>query len=145
MLECFRFGLYWRGIMHDMSKFSPDEFIPYAQWFYGFFGIGWSQEKYGGCGDEIATHERLRKAFDVAWLKHLHRNQHHHQHWLLVNDSDGTYPLKMPRKYALEMWCDWIGAGLAITGRRDVKLWYSKNKTNMNLYPSTREYIERLM
>ena len=25
---CFKFGLYWQGIIHDLSKFSPTEFIP---------------------------------------------------------------------------------------------------------------------
>ena len=26
---CFRYGLYWRGIVHDLSKFSRAEFGPY--------------------------------------------------------------------------------------------------------------------
>jgi len=34
-IECFKVGLFWRGIMHDMSKFFPDEFLPYARYFYG--------------------------------------------------------------------------------------------------------------
>jgi len=36
-LECFHHGLYWRGITHDLSKFLPDEFIPYARYFYGSY------------------------------------------------------------------------------------------------------------
>ena len=35
MIECFKVGLYWRGLVHDMSKFRPSEFIPYARYFYG--------------------------------------------------------------------------------------------------------------
>ena len=27
MKECFKIGLYWQGIMHDMSKYGPAEFI----------------------------------------------------------------------------------------------------------------------
>lgn len=34
-IECFKRGLYWRGIIHDMSKFRPAEFIPYTNFFYG--------------------------------------------------------------------------------------------------------------
>ena len=35
LIECFKVGLYWRGIMHDWSKFLPSELIPYANFFNG--------------------------------------------------------------------------------------------------------------
>ena len=47
----------------------------------------------------------------------------------------------MPNKYRKEMLCDWIGAGMAITGKRDVVNWYEKNKFNIVLHPSTKELI----
>ena len=32
---CFKVGLYCQGIMHDMSKYSPTEFIPGAKYYQG--------------------------------------------------------------------------------------------------------------
>ena len=34
-IECYKLGKIWRGITHDLSKFLPDEFIPYSRYFYG--------------------------------------------------------------------------------------------------------------
>ncbi len=33
-MACFRNGLYWRAIVHDLSKLLPSELIPYARFFY---------------------------------------------------------------------------------------------------------------
>jgi hypothetical protein len=129
MQYCFKAGLFWRGIMHDMSKFLPSEFIHYARYFYGKGG---------------AT--PLGKAnFDKAWLLHIHRNPHHHQYWLLTNDTDGQYALEMPQKYGLEMIADWRGAGKAITGNDDIHEWYDENKDKMVIHPKTRKSIERTL
>ena len=148
MQYCFQAGLYWRGLMHDMSKFRPDEFIPYARYFYGV----WADKKYidflktlGENAYVEHTKESVKKDFDVAWLKHIHRNPHHHQYWLLTNDSDGIYPLEMPQKYGLEMLADWRGAGLAINGRDEVIEWYGKNKDKMQLHENTRKSIKRVL
>ena len=27
MVHCFRVGLIWQGLTHDLSKFSPSEFL----------------------------------------------------------------------------------------------------------------------
>ena len=32
---CFRLGLYWKGIIHDLSKFSPTEFFTGVKYFDG--------------------------------------------------------------------------------------------------------------
>lgn len=32
---CFKFGLYKRGLLHDLSKFSITEFAPSARYFQG--------------------------------------------------------------------------------------------------------------
>ncbi len=28
-------GIVWRGLLHDLSKFRPDEWRPYANWYFG--------------------------------------------------------------------------------------------------------------
>jgi len=128
-LECCRLGIPLLGIIHDLSKFSPSEWIPYAQYFYG--------------GGET---QRIEFNFDVAWLHHQHRNKHHWQRWLLTLDSarsDGKlFPVPMPDKYRKEMLADWNGAGRAY-GNPDTAGWYMQNLEQIQLHPETRAWIEK--
>lgn len=105
----------WRLVVHDWSKFLPSEFLPYARNFYGDYS------------KSPRDREQVSADFDRAWLHHIHHNPHHWQHWLLVNDEDGTYPLPMARSYAREMVADWMGAGRAYTGSWDMSEWLEKN------------------
>jgi hypothetical protein len=34
-IEACKLGIPWLGLIHDLSKFAPSEFIPYARYFYG--------------------------------------------------------------------------------------------------------------
>jgi hypothetical protein len=130
--ECFRFGLYWRGIKHDWTKFLPCEWTPYVASFYG----PW---------DYSDRPKFVVDLFNRAWLHHQHHNSHHWQHWVLREDSGATIALEMPVDDVFEMFCDWIGAGLAITGKREVWVWYAANSENIILHPATRDLIEGLI
>ena len=131
LVACFRRGLYWQGIIHDWSKFLLSEWLPYAQFFYGNRFVS-----------ENAKDLR-RISFDRAWLEHQHRSPHHWQHWVLRNDDGSTVALNMPRRYLLEMLCDWEGAGRAITGKiGGTPSWYAKNRHKMLLHPATRAIVE---
>ncbi|MCQ2436752.1 MAG: DUF5662 family protein, partial [Clostridia bacterium] len=33
MVNCFRAGIPWRGLLHDLSKYSPREFIYGARYY----------------------------------------------------------------------------------------------------------------
>ncbi len=140
LIECSKRGIVWRGIMHDMSKFRPDEFIPYARYFYGDYGVkNICPAKWANPGDKF---HKTKNAFDRAWLKHLYRNPHHWQYWILQNDTDGREILEMPIVYINEMICDWRGAGMAITGKDNIAEWYTKNKDKMELHAKTRLAVE---
>ena len=124
-VECFKRGLYWRGITHDLSKFLPDEFIPYMNFFYG------------------KSKEFAQNQFYFAWLKHQKRNPHHWQWWILKEDSGEYKIFEMSREYREEMLCDWHGAGKAIMGKNsNTKEWYLKNKDKIIIGPYTRKWIE---
>lgn len=124
-VECFKRGLYWRGLTHDLSKFLPDEFIPYMNFFYG------------------KSKEFAQSQFDFAWLKHQKRNPHHWQWWILKEDSGEYKIFEMSREYREEMLCDWHGAGKAIMGKNsNTKEWYLKNKDKIIIGPYTRKWIE---
>lgn len=126
MRECFKYGLIWRGIVHDLSKLLPSEFVAYREYFYGDLSHT----------DECATN------FDYAWNTHQKRNKHHHQYYLLKNDDGVLHPLEMPINYRREMVADWRGAGIAINGKDEVLSWYTKNKDKMILAPITRKWVE---
>jgi hypothetical protein len=65
---------------------------------------------------------------------------------MVEEDEEGCVrALRMPRKYALEMVFDWMGAGRAITGKWEAKEWYFKNRDNIILHPETRRTVEGIL
>ena len=86
-------------VHHDNSKYSEAEYRAYDNYFYGENGI----KKPGGPTEDV------ERAFQYAWLHHIHSNPHHWQHWILHNDNkeEGTVVLDMPDRFILEMICDW--------------------------------------
>lgn len=145
MMECFELGLYWQGLVHDLSKFLPSEFIPYAKHF----------NNKDGTKKEVRTKGYYKPtdtgdaAFDFAWLLHQKRNKHHWQWWVLPEDGGGVKVLKMPRKYIAEMVCDWVGAGKAqgfVSPKNkkyfETRNWYMDNQYKMQLHPETRSIVE---
>lgn len=136
-LACCKLGVPWLGVLHDLSKFLPDEFVAYARYFYG--------RPPGGSPE--------RDAFDRAWLLHIHRNRHHPQFWVLRNDTDGVTLLEMPQRYVREMVADWIGAGMAIRGHgweqapgRTREWWATNNgRSGYRMHKATLAQVERLL
>lgn len=143
--ECRKRGITWRGITHDLSKLRPDEWLPYARYFYGKYPkqseLSVYEKTYYW---NTLTKERVSDDFDMAWLLHQKRNQHHWQWWILREDSGKVKCFPMPYDVVLEMVSDWIGAGKA-QGHDDVKEWYAKNKNKMQLHETTRSEVERLI
>lgn len=119
----------WRGLVHDLSKLRPDEWGPYARCFYSSDGSGQYEP------DE---------SFDLAWLRHQHRNRHHWQYWVLREDSGKVLTLPMPERFIREMVANWMGAGRA-QGQPDTQAWYEKNRERILLDPATREQVEQLL
>lgn len=128
-IECFKRGLFYQGIVHDVSKFLPSEFFPYAEYFYG---KGENKEE-----------------FEFAWLCHQRRNKHHWEWWIMRQESCASIVFEMPHKIALEMLCDWIGTGKS-RGKfspkndpyKEVREWYKNNKENILLNIGTQRFIE---
>lgn len=131
---CWAKGLYWQGLTHDLSKWRPSEFLPYANFFY-------KKPKRNKTGYYKPT-DTGDEAFDFAWLLHQKRNKHHWQFWVLPEDDGGVKILEMPYKYRLEMLCDWWGASMALGYQGKSKTWYEANKNNMQLHPKTRKWVE---
>ncbi len=143
-LECVKVGLYWRGLVHDLSKFRLDEMVPYARYFYNSDGTHRVPDNDSEVG-YIKPSETDDDAFDLAWLRHQRRNPHHWQYWLLHLDDGGMKALVMPRVYVVEMLCDWRGAGKAQGYGDNTYEWYLENRDNMVLNSRTRELVDGLV
>jgi hypothetical protein len=149
-LACCRAGIWWRGLLHDLSKLRPSEWRPYAEYFNGGPHRPWREvqawEKYEHYDAAWRTcEEGVQAAFDRAWLEHIHRNPHHPQYWVLREDSGEVKCLPMPYPYLLEMICDWRGAGMAQHNPDDTATWYLKNRDRIPFHPDTRATVERLL
>ena len=94
---CFKVGLYWQGLTHDLSKYTPTEFLIGAKFFSGTHSPN--------------SGERLEKGFSESWMHHKGRNRHHWEYWTDLSLKTMTYePVPMPRKFLTEMVMDRIAA-----------------------------------
>lgn len=112
---------------HDVSKYLKDEYDAYDNYFYG------------------KKTEKVKTEFNYAWLHHIHNNPHHWQHWVLVNDEDGTHALEMPREYVIEMICDWWAFSHKSGNLYEIFDWYKSHKENMILHEKTKKLIEEIL
>lgn len=96
--ECAACGIIWQGIIHDLSKFSPDEFFSSAKYY---------------CEDKSPHYgDAAENGYSAAWLHHKGCNKHHWEYWTDFDEEDGSIKVnKIPYKYVVEMVCDWVGAG----------------------------------
>lgn len=94
---CFAVGLYWQGLTHDLSKYSPTEFLSGVKYYQGTRSPN--------------SREREVNGYSVAWMHHKGRNRHHFEYWTDLSLQTKCYsPVLMPRKYLVEMCMDRIAA-----------------------------------
>lgn len=138
MKGCFRVGLYKQGLLHDLSKYSPSEFL---------VGVKYYQ------GDRSPNNaEREAIGYSSAWLHHKGRNRHHYEYWIDYSTKEikgGMAPAPMPEKYIVEMLMDRIAACKVYNGANYTDAapltYYSKGRENAPIHPKTRELLERLL
>ena len=101
---CFECGLYIQGLTHDLSKYSPTEFLNGAKYYQGYRSPN--------------NAEREDKGYSEAWLHHKGRNRHHYEYWVDYcsetsynkEAKGGMVPVRMPRRFLVEMICDRVAA-----------------------------------
>ena len=98
---CVKAGQPWRGFVHDLSKYSPEEFWEGVKYFQG------SYSPIKNC--------KLENGYSKAWLHHIGRNKHHYEYWYDYN-ADVSSPI-LPYKYFVEMVCDSLAAGMVYQGK----------------------------
>ena len=136
LIACFRMGLYRQGIFHDMSKFSPTEFIPGVKYYNGHFSPN--------------VTERRTHGYSAAWLHHKGRNRHHFEYWNDYSDEPGTSlkGIRMPMRYVAEMIADRWAACKAYHGAdykpSDAWDFYVRSHTKhvLVIHPDTKAVLE---
>ncbi|MBQ6129767.1 MAG: catalase [Lachnospiraceae bacterium] len=138
---CFRVGLYWQGLVHDLSKYSPSELFVGAKYYQGFRSPN--------------NAEREAKGYSEAWIHHKGRNKHHYEYWTdyLPGHGEGEshviVPTRMPTRYLVEMYVDRVAAS-AIYNKghytEDMPLKYFKKGDYTHLMEEhTRRELEKLL
>ncbi len=142
LVECFKVGLYLRGVLHDISKLYPSEFTPYANHFYGKKGKENAEKIKSSFYDPNKDSD---DKFQWAWHYHSSRNKHHWQYWITPTVDKKLLPIKIPEVYLIEMLCDWEGAKKAKGTTISVEEWYEQNKNSMTLHIESRKRLEELI
>ena len=78
-IHCAKCGIPLRGLLHDLSKFSPVEFFESVRYYHG------ARSPLAVCREE--------KGLSMAWLHHKGRNRHHLEYWV---DEDCKVPPLVP-------------------------------------------------
>jgi len=134
MIECFKRGLYWQGIVHDLSKYSLTEFRESAKYFQG-------------TGTPI-NKIKAELGYSGAWLHHKVRNKHHWEYWTDFFEGE-IKACPIPNKYIEEMCCDMIGASKAyLKGKYDSKeplKYFLERKEKFLMIRADKLYLEALL
>ncbi|MDE7362727.1 MAG: catalase [Oscillospiraceae bacterium] len=134
--HCAKAGIFWQGLRHDLSKYSPTEFLAGARYYQG------TRSPNEG--------EREAYGYSLAWMHHKGRNRHHFEYWTDYNPKTRQVePVKMPLRYVVEMFCDRVAAGKIYRGKNytdNSPLEYFLNgKTHRKIHPETSDLLERLL
>ncbi len=136
---CFRAGLYWQGLTHDLSKLSPTEFLVGARYFQGTRSPN--------------NVEREKTGVSLSWLHHKGRNKHHYEYWIdysLDKNSNGLGGARMPRCYVAEMIFDRVSASRTYlkenyTDRSPLEYFLKAKDRSWYIHPHTKREMEFLL
>ena len=131
-LLCCRVGIPIQGLLHDLSKYSPEEF--------------WESVKYYE-GTHSPIHNcKKENGYSKAWLHHKGRNKHHYEYWYDYNAPEKC-PI-IPFKYFLEMICDSFAAGQTYQGKNWTKeyqlSYWNKVKDKAILHPKYKSLLDKV-
>lgn len=136
IINCAKAGILWQGLRHDLSKYSPTEFIPGAKYFQG----------------TRSPNEKERELFGAsrAWMHHKGRNLHHYEYWNDYNPKTKQIEnVEMPVKYVIEMFCDRVAASKIYNGKNYTNShpyeYYCRIKGKHRMHPNTEALLCKLL
>lgn len=140
---CFKIGLYKQGLLHDMSKYSPTEFLVGCKYYKGYMSPN--------------NAERADRGYSSAWLHHKGRNKHHLEYWIdyavSKPDDDKEHTkmegMKMPIRYVCEMFIDRVSASKNYQKEKytdkSALEYYEKSVDHYMIHPDTKAMLEYLL
>ncbi len=137
MVHCFRAGIPIRGLLHDLSKYSPTEFWQGAKFYQGTRSPN--------------AKERELFGYSKAWLHHKGRNRHHFEYWRDFNPTTKTTePVEMPTKFFKEMVCDRIAASKIYNGKNykdsdSIAYYHKESYLVCEIHPNTAAHLEKVL
>ena len=138
MEGCFKVGLFKQGLLHDLSKYSWEEFRTGVKY-------------YQGTRSPNAA-EKEEKGYSSAWLHHKGRNKHHFEYWTDVSTAENNWKIvgvKMPVRYFVEMVMDRIAASRTYQGRAytdgDPYAYFSRSKDVLTMHPETKRELDKVL
>lgn len=137
MAGCFKVGLYRQGLLHDLSKYTPVEFLVGCKFYQGTRSPN--------------NAEREATGRSLAWLHHKGRNKHHLEYWIDYGLEKGHFltGMEMPVCYVVEMFIDRVSASKNYEKEKytdaSAYRYYQKGKANLLLHPNTEKLLEELL
>ena len=134
--HCKKAGIFWQGLRHDLSKYTPIEFRPGMLYYQG----------------TRSPNEKERELFGYsgAWLHHKGRNRHHFEYWTDYDPvTKHLQPIKMPTRYLVEMVCDRIAASKIYMADQYTDHhpldYFMRGKPTRMIHPETSDALESLL
>lgn len=134
--HCAKAGILWQGLRHDLSKYSPTEFLPGVKYYQG----------------SRSPNEAEREAYghSKAWMHHKGRNRHHFEYWTDYNPKTRVVePVEMPLNFVKEMFCDRVAASKIYMGDKYTESapleYFMRSKSRRVIHPKTSDLIESLL
>ncbi len=136
IINCFKAGIGFQGLFHDLSKYSPVEFFAGAKHYKG--------------NKSPNEGERELYGYSPAWLHHKGRNKHHFEYWNDYNPiAKKVIPVEMPKKYLIEMFCDRVAASMIYQGKKYKDTYpleyFNRGKANRFIHKNTSDKLEELL
>lgn len=132
--HCRKAGIFFQGLRHDLSKYSPTEFIEGARFYLGF----------------KSPTEKAREVYGYsrAWMHHKGRNRHHFEYWTDYSpETRRPEPVKMPIRYVKEMFCDRVAAGKVYLGDKftvnNPIEYFRRGNAKEMMHPETAALLEK--
>ena len=136
MVGCFRIGLIWQGLTHDLSKYTPTEFCNGARYYQGVRSPN--------------AAEREEKGYSEAWMHHKGRNKHHYEYWTDMNMETTVYEsVAMPRKYLAEQVMDRRAACIVYQGKAytsgSALAYFLRSRERELMHPQNRRELHHIL
>ncbi len=134
-IHSVKLGIPLRGLLHDLSKYSPTEFLDSAKY-------------YNGTSSPIYAQRLEHQMYSTISVHHIKHNKHHFEYWIDIYKGD-LILRAMPYKFALEYVADMISASKVYNGKnytRDFPLkYFLKRKDHFLMNSCTKDFVINML